>query len=340
MVAAGEDYSKKVKSLWTNWGDEKTPASKGPTGETFGGNENADAGKELETKLAAQVRAWQDAAKKIIDIERDKWENVLSAQKSALEKLEKEYDARLAKLDKFKDTLAGIRKSWQPAPGNDLSGLMQRERELDDTTFDPSEKVRGYNELIGLYRDLNQEVADGTDVIVSKAQADRDYQIAEDRLKEKIRATADEMANEESAVVSLAEKIIAQNEAIAESNRQLDRLKTMLDSLHDKDINVNVKINGIADLERALNITGQSPTVTPTDIPQYASGTQYVPRTGLALVHQGEAIIPAGQNRGGSISVGNINITLQSSGSAATDANELARQIVPAMRKYAARSLA
>jgi len=34
-------------------------------------------------------------------------------------------------------------------------------------------------------------------------------------------------------------------------------------------------------------------------IPAFQYGTAYVPRTGLAMVHQGEAIIPAAQNRGG-----------------------------------------
>lgn len=36
-----------------------------------------------------------------------------------------------------------------------------------------------------------------------------------------------------------------------------------------------------------------------SDFPAFASGTDYVPRTGLALVHEGERIIPAAQNRGG-----------------------------------------
>jgi hypothetical protein len=36
-----------------------------------------------------------------------------------------------------------------------------------------------------------------------------------------------------------------------------------------------------------------------TGVPAYASGTDYVPRTGLALVHQGERITPAGQSGGG-----------------------------------------
>jgi hypothetical protein len=39
----------------------------------------------------------------------------------------------------------------------------------------------------------------------------------------------------------------------------------------------------------------------------YASGTDYVPRTGLALVHQGERIIPASENMGGGVVVNVIN---------------------------------
>ncbi len=35
-------------------------------------------------------------------------------------------------------------------------------------------------------------------------------------------------------------------------------------------------------------------------LPAFAGGTDFVPRTGLAMVHQGERIVPASQNRGGS----------------------------------------
>jgi len=42
----------------------------------------------------------------------------------------------------------------------------------------------------------------------------------------------------------------------------------------------------------------------------FAEGTDYVPRTGLALVHQGEAIIPAGRNGAGGITiVQNLNFS-------------------------------
>lgn len=42
-------------------------------------------------------------------------------------------------------------------------------------------------------------------------------------------------------------------------------------------------------------------------LPAYAAGTDYVPRTGLALVHQGERIIPASENAGGVTQVINFS---------------------------------
>lgn len=45
-----------------------------------------------------------------------------------------------------------------------------------------------------------------------------------------------------------------------------------------------------------------------TGLEGFATGTDYVPRTGLAVVHQGEAIIPAAENVGGRSVVINMNI--------------------------------
>lgn len=45
-------------------------------------------------------------------------------------------------------------------------------------------------------------------------------------------------------------------------------------------------------------------------VPQFAMGTDYVPRTGLALIHQGERIIPAAQNKAGAGMTNVFNFTL------------------------------
>ena len=62
---------------------------------------------------------------------------------------------------------------------------------------------------------------------------------------------------------------------------------------------------------------------------EFASGTSYVPRTGLALVHKGEAIIPAGQN-GGNV-VNNFNFT----GGPPIDPQAFFAQVAPVMDRMA-----
>ena len=57
--------------------------------------------------------------------------------------------------------------------------------------------------------------------------------------------------------------------------------------------------------------------------PQYATGTDYVPRTGPAIIHQGERIIPAEQNRSGASS-GPVTININGYNK---DAKELAIEI-------------
>ncbi len=47
----------------------------------------------------------------------------------------------------------------------------------------------------------------------------------------------------------------------------------------------------------------------PANLAQFAVGTDYVPKTGIAVIHEGEAIIPASQNRTGSAPNFQINVT-------------------------------
>lgn len=61
----------------------------------------------------------------------------------------------------------------------------------------------------------------------------------------------------------------------------------------------------------------------------YASGIDYVPSTGLAMVHRGERITPAGQNSGGGISIGNISITIPVKTNASP--NDIAKAVTMAL---------
>lgn len=75
-------------------------------------------------------------------------------------------------------------------------------------------------------------------------------------------------------------------------------------------------------------------------LPQFATGTPYVPRTGPAIVHQGERIIPANQNRPGGMGGGTVVQIINNSGARVTeeksrtsDGRELRRVMIGDMKK-------
>ena len=52
-------------------------------------------------------------------------------------------------------------------------------------------------------------------------------------------------------------------------------------------------------IDKYSAILGNTPTNRARKLPEYAQGTPYVPENGLAYLHKGEAVIPAGQNSNG-----------------------------------------
>jgi len=70
-------------------------------------------------------------------------------------------------------------------------------------------------------------------------------------------------------------------------------------------------------------------------VPAFEFGTPYVPRTGLAMVHQGEAIIPAAQNKG--TVGGNFIFNIDARGATADAASAIksaVRQVIREERRY------
>lgn len=87
----------------------------------------------------------------------------------------------------------------------------------------------------------------------------------------------------------------------------------------------------------AINAAGN--TINPFGLPQYAAGTNYVPKDGFAYLHEGEAVIPRRYNNGGESGVtiqGGITITMPNVTNQTT-AKELARQIMPELQALQSR---
>lgn len=365
MVAAGDDFSKRTKASWSSWKDDPIK-SKGIDGNRLGPDPE-----DTKKKMEELVKLFSDRAKRIIDIEKDRIKTLLDKEKEYLDGIKNKYTEHVQALNAFKDAMAGVYQSWDDrkkaaadaarGPEDELvkrarltSELAERERKLNDSWADPAAKVKGLNDLIPLYRDLHQEYKDGEDSIISQVQADRDFQIAEDRIKESIMGVAAEMQEKEKAAVSLAQQMIDAEARIKDYNSQLsemDRLLKLLPTV--KNIDVNLKVNGMNDLAsvtKGMGYTSYGDYYTQggstywndgsladsgtSFVGAYASGTSYVPKTGMALVHQGEAIIPASQNRAGSgnVTFGDVNISLPNVTNQST-ARDLARQALPEIER-------
>lgn len=364
MVAAGDDFSKRTKDNWSNWKDDPIKSA------DLGGDRN-NQNEAAKKKMEELVKLFSERAKRIIDIEKDRIKNLLDKEKEYLDGIKNKYTEHVQALNTFKDAMSAVYQSWDArakakadaarGPEDELTKrarltaeLAAEEKKLNDSWADPAAKVKGLNDLVDRYRALYTEYKDGEDTIISQIEADRDYQIAEDRIRESIMGVAEEMKAKEAATVSLAQQMIDAEKRIKDYNSQLTEMDRLLKLLPDvKEVSVNLKVNGMNDLAsvtKGMGYTSYGDYYTMggstywadgtladsgmSYVGAYATGTPYVPKTGLALVHQGEAIIPASQNRAGSgnVTFGDVNISLPNVTNQST-ARDLARQALPEIER-------
>jgi hypothetical protein len=324
--------------------------------------------------LKELTKQFQDRAKEIVEIEKNRIKELIGLEKGYLEQMKSSYQSQVEELNKFKDAMAGVYKSWEErdkakadaarGPEEPLvrrarleSELAEEERKINESWADPAEKVKRLNDLIPKYRDLFTELKAGEDVIISQAEANRNFDIAETRIKDTITSVADEMERKEQAVIDTAQAIVNAEDKIKSYNQQLQTLDTILKQLpHTKDINVNIKVNGMDDLARATGFqdfgdyytlggrtywrTGElADDGTGYTIPGAATGG-HVERGGLVRVHDDEDIVPAKIDRSANVGGGSFtfsgpmqlvfpNVTNQ------TTAKELAREVWPELQKLA-----
>lgn len=159
------------------------------------------------------------------------------------------------------------------------------------------------------------------------------------------------------------------NTAIGRIDQYKDKVVELDDLLKSltRDININLTVNGmdqLAQIQGIVAAAGRSPfapsaPATPSspsgsnawDYTQvgdsfywgdgsyggeaYERGTARVPRTGLALVHKDETIIPAGASLGSSITIqGGITISLPNAKMTEREADEAARMIYSRIKQF------
>lgn len=246
-----------------------------------------------------------------------------------------------------------------------------------DQITDPSRKKEKMLGLIDAWDKLDQQIDLAGQTVVTTQQAIGEVQTERTRLQEKILNNAEK---EKAALEATYNTAVGRIDQYKNKVVELDDLLKNL----TRDITINLKVNGLEQIDRIQGIVGaavrspfSSPAATdpsptavngshlngiPSDYfqvgdsfywgdgtyggPAYERGTERVTRTGLALVHEDEAITPAGKTAakqaggGAGITIsGGITITLPN----VTDRNtaaEIARQVYPELQKLARRQAA
>jgi hypothetical protein len=347
---------------------------------------------EQETNQAAAVKSFQEKSKIILDIEKDRIHRLLEIEKEFGKKLQDQYNERVSALDSFRSAYDAILQSKSDRDKARLEAeaaatrgaedgyqkyyrtqaeLAQSQNDLDNESTWSSESIakrlKAYDDLIRKSADQLAAVKSGSVENISLEQAEYNHRAQREALEQRIIGLGDrQLKTMENSAVTAAQESDAWQRRIQATEDRVRMLDQMLQNLPKvKQIDINLRINGIDDLQQISGVIGGAQATaaaqhfgdyytmggktfwndgtlaengTSTALPQYANGTDYVPRTGPAIVHQGEKIIPAGQNSG--VTIGSISITLTSTGNAQTDADQLARALMPAINKQMGRSLA
>lgn len=375
MVAAGDDFSARTKKAWTDWSD-KPITSKAVKGDVL----DVNFGKEDEIARAAEaalkkpLELWKDSARQILTVEKERIAALITAEKEYLDKIRKTFDDRVSMLDKFRasytavldsiaardKTLADERDAQLYANEDSYSRYYRQRMELvtaeQRADADPgfsgdsiAKKMKSYDDQIGKAKQLRDEVLAGKVQIISKEQAERDFLETKQKLEEKIKLIGDDQIKQQTlGAEKAAEAIGIMERGLKVQQDQLaiiDQMLKNIPAVTEKEL--RIKVTGLQDLYSIGTLTndyGSAATNASVmaDLPQYASGTPYVPRTGPAIIHRGERIITAEDNArgnyGGNVSFGDFNLVLPNVTNQST-AKDLVREAIPEIKKQLARFL-
>lgn len=315
-----------------------------------------------KTESAQRLVEIQSHNDKIIAIEQKRIKTSFNQESTHLRQLTADYAAAVTSMDSLISARQAVQNQLSARNAADVakSGggqdafytYMDQQQEIKDSEYQIAQtfgmsaeaKVKAYADLIDQAASYNRAVSVNGREVIAAWQAEANYQEDKARLQEKISQLLDEEGAKRTATAaSFAAEMQRSESAVRSFENEISALDALLNGMNNKEINIIFRAQNVNQL---LTAGGSDSIIIPPstggDIPQYASGTPYVPRTGLALIHQGERIIPASENRSGSM--GNtvtIAPVIHLSGVSATGgektARELAREIEPELRKLAGR---
>jgi hypothetical protein len=201
--------------------------------------------------------------------------------------------------------------------------------------------VSTYDEVSKKIVAIGDAMAQARDQMIADATATRDKAIAVyTSLLEPIKAVDNEIKRVQSTIANLDTLLSQQRILSIDTSGALSSVQMLIDRMNTLSGIPIPQIAGggssyagsiLSNSDTGLNWDG-SPQVTyyqpePYILDQLAIGTDYVPRTGLYKLHQGEAVTPAAQNKGASPRSVTVNLGGIVINSNVSDPKRFAKQI-------------
>lgn len=377
-LSANKAYMDDMKKTWTDWSN-KPITSKAPTGNQLPSINDAAATKSTEETLKQRLQLWKNNAKEIIKVEEKRIQDVIKLDKDALKDAQSTLDERTNQLKKFKDAYTKVLESISTRDkaladerdaalykNEDSYSRYYRLREQSETavnnivsssTIDAAKKLQLLDDEITKQKQLRDDVLAGKVENVSSESAEYDFLNQKQQIEQKIKLIGDDQIKTQQAGIDKAQEAVnIAQKALDQQEAHLKQIKALMDAIPNVTEKVlNIKVTGLDAIQSAIKLSGSSTSISggftssvisdssDSEIPEVATGTNYIKKGGLAIVHEGEAVIPkqynpaAGGSSGGqSITLqGGISVTVQGGNTSASTAAEIARQIYPEIKKLA-----
>ena len=351
MIDIGTKYKDEMGSLWTTWGKQATPTAPSLPAAAPTVDPAIEAARQ-----AAELKATQIGLQNKLKAYQTYYDDLVKTNTAAMEAMRKDEQQLLDMRAKTASLTLQVQQTLMTPTEKYYSTVNDLESKQKAAQLMASDqKIKALGEVQQAWASLTSEIVDNGTVVISKEDA-----VAQSLYK--IKGIGKEM--EDAKINQIAVEAQAQAQLTVELNRvrnELDTTKSQLDTISTQitglskniDLGLNDKatplinqvqqtLNAVHDktititaLYKTDNITGSNTgTAAVENIPQYATGTPYVPRTELALIHQGERIIPASQNTANNYG----GVTINVSGGPTGDPKQMAKAIYGELQLLGARA--